>query len=208
MIDAMPSVYERVLGDRMQELDPGLRAYFGELPAGATGHGEGVYEVAGSRHRWLVPVLAWLATREVLFPEYGHGIPFEVENRPTPDGRLSARRTFAFPRRIRIMTDEMRVVDGMLRDRLGRRGGLEVELALDVREGALHMRSGRLGLHLGPLRIPLPRVARVTLVERAAGDRQHVDVRITAPVLGEVFRYAGTFGYRVSSPDPPTGPRP
>jgi hypothetical protein len=187
----MASVYERVLGPRLAELDPRLRAYFGEIPAGAVGRGSGVYEVAGSRHRWLRPVFAWLATREVLFPEYGHGIPFTVENR----GDRTARRTFAFPRRTRVMTDAMGVVDGTLRDRLGRRGGLEVELLLEVRDGGLRMRSRRQWLHLRRVRMRMPGLVGVELTETAGDGVQHVDVRVNAPMLGELFRYTGTFRY-------------
>jgi hypothetical protein len=189
-------VYQRVLGSRFDDLDPGLRAYFGELPEGAVGHGAGVYEVAGSRQRWLSPLLAWLASREVLFPEYGHGIPFTVENR-TDGSLLRAQRTFDFPGRTRVMVDAMAVVDGALRDRVGRRGGLEVELLLDVVDGGLRMRSGRQWLHLGPVRVRMPGLVRVMLSETVDADRQHVDVRMTAPLLGEVFRYAGAFTYAV-----------
>jgi hypothetical protein len=188
---SVPSVYERVLGDRMAQLDPVLQRYFGELPPGGVGRGEGVYEIAGSRLRWARPVLAWLAWRQVLFPEFGRGIPFTVENR----GDRTAHRTFAFSRVTRVMVDEMSVVDGALHDRLGRRGGLEVELLLDVADGGLRMRSRRQWLHLGPLRVRMPGLVRVTLTESAAGDRQRVDVRMTAPVLGEVFRYVGEFTY-------------
>jgi hypothetical protein len=187
------SVYERVLGERITELDPALRAYVGEIPAGSVGRGAGIYDVAGSRHRWLAPVLAWLAAREVLFPEYGRDIPFTVENR----GDRTARRTFDFPRRTRVMTDAMTVVDGRLHDRLGRRGGLEVELLLEATRGELQMRSGRQWLHLGPLRLRMPGLVRVELTEAAHGTGQRVDVRMRAPLLGEVFRYAGTFHYRV-----------
>lgn len=189
----MASVYERVLGARVAELDPQLRAYVGEIPPGAVGRGTGVYEVAGSRHRWLRPAFAWLATREVLFPEYGHGIPFTIENR----GDRTALRTFAFERRTRVMSDVMAVVDGTLRDRLGRRGGLEVELLLEVRGGGLRMRSRRQWLHLGPLRVRMPGLVRVELSETACDGSQYVDVRLTAPVLGELFRYAGTFDYAI-----------
>lgn len=200
----MASVYERVLASRIDELDPGLRAYFGPIPDGSVGRGEGVYEVAGSRRRWLRPVFAWLASREVLFPEYGRGIPFTVENR----GDRTARRTFSFPGRERLMIDAMSVVDGALHDRLGRRGGLEVELALDAVDGGLRMRSRRQWLHLGPLRFRIPGLVRVELAETAHGGRQHVDVRMTAPLLGEVFRYAGSFTYAVSSPGRTSAPRP
>lgn len=199
----MPSVYELMLGDRFEQLDPQLRRYFGRPPACAVGRGAGAYEVAGSRHRWLWPVLAWMAWRRVLFPEYGRDIPFQIVNTTHPDGTLSAQREFTFPRRTRIMVDTMSVVDGTLRDRLGRRGGLEVEFALDVVEGGLRMHSRRQWLHLGPVRVRMPRLVRVTLAETAEGGRpgagtQRVDVRMTAPVLGEVFRYTGSFTYVIA----------
>ena len=149
-----------------------------------------------------------MAWRRVLFPEYGHGIPFTIVNTTQADGTLSARRSFAFPRRTRVMEDSMSVVDGALHDRLGRRGGLEVEFELEVADGGLRMRSRRQWLHLGPMRFRMPGLVRVTLAETAVGGLQRVDVRMTAPVLGEVFRYAGAFGYELSSSDPPTGPRP
>ncbi|WP_259457179.1 hypothetical protein [Microbacterium sp. AG790] len=38
-----PSVYQAVLGARFTELDPRLRAYFGPIPAGTVGTGEGTF---------------------------------------------------------------------------------------------------------------------------------------------------------------------
>jgi hypothetical protein len=198
------SVYERVLGDRFGDLGPLLRRYFAS-PPGGVGRGAGVYEIAGSQHRWLRPVLAWLAWRRVLFPELGRDIPFTVVNTAHADGSLSARREFGFPRVTRVMEDTMSVVGGALHDRLGRRGGLEVEFALDVIDGGLRMRSRRQWLHLGAARFRMPGLVRVTLAETAGaeapgggrGETQRVDVRMTAPLLGEVFRYAGSFTYSV-----------
>ncbi|MET0304463.1 MAG: DUF4166 domain-containing protein [Microbacteriaceae bacterium] len=193
------SVYQRVLGDRFGELDEKLQVYFGMPPAGTVGAGSGMYDEAGSRLRWLRPVWAWLAWRRVLFPEHGRDVPFSVVNTPDARGGLRARRTFEFPRRRRVMVDRMSVVetaDGpALHDRLGRRGGLEVRLRLDVVDGGLTMLSERLWLRVAALRVPLPRIARVTLTERTDGDRQRVDVRIHLPLLGEVFVYRGTFTY-------------
>ena len=191
------SVYQRILAERFTELDPRLRDYFGRPPSGTAGVGVGHYEVAGSRHRWLRPVWAFLAGRRVLFSEYGRDIPFRVVNTTHADGSLSAVRVFEFGDRRRIMEDRMAVVDGTLRDRLGRRGGLEVELALDVVDGGLRMTSRRQWLRAGRARFRIPGVVRVSLDERAEGARQRVDVRLTAPLLGEVFRYAGAFDYRV-----------
>ena len=79
---------------------------------------------------------------------------------------------------------------------LGRRRGLEVRLRLTVTDGLLRIRSDRQWLHLGRARIPLPRFATVTVAESWTDGSQHVDVRLRSPLLGEWFRYAGSFSYR------------
>lgn len=191
------SVYQRVLGDHFEALHPELRAYFSLPPADSVGRGSGVFEVAGSRLRWLAPVFSFLAWRRILFPEYGRGVPFTVTNIPGPGDGLSARREFHFPSRDRIMQDTMHVVDGRLHDFLGRRGGLEVRLTLAVIDGGLRMESDGVWLHLGALRLPLPALlaARVALDESWVAGSQRVDVRMRHPLFGEIFRYAGTFTY-------------
>lgn len=229
------SVYEAVLGDDFARLDAQLQRYFGLIPAGHEGRGRGVYAWAGSRYRLLRPVLSWLAWRHILFPERGRNVPFTVVNRPEGAEVLSARREFEFSHVTRVMEDTMSVVRTAgarprLVDRLGRRRGLEVELELSVDDGGLRMRSTRLALLLrvprlptrgarevrgadtaSPtrhLRIPVPRIVTMTLDERAhpEGDgRQCVDVRLRAPLLGDVFRYLGEFEYGivpVSTPEP------
>lgn len=196
------SVYQRVLGDRFDMLDPQLQSYFGPLPRDRVGVGRGTYDVAGSRWRIFRPVLAWLAWRHVLFPEYGRRVPFTVANDSDASGTLSARREFHFPRRVRVMEDTMTVRDGVLVDRLGKRRGLEVDLQLSVRGGGLRMTSTRLGLRIAGRRVPLPRVVSVSLSERSDPvhpGRQLVDVVLAAPLLGEVFRYAGSFTYRLET---------
>lgn len=191
------SVWERAFGDRLADLSPGLRTYFSLPPEGMTGHGAGVYEVAGSRLRWLWPALAFLAWRRILFPEFGHDVPFTVVNTPTPEGTLRAVRTFEFPGRTRTMVDEMRIVDGHLHDFLGRRGGLEACLAATVDDGMLRLTTERLWLHLGPARVPLPNVARMALTERTLHAGQHVDVTLSTPFVGEWFVYRGAFTYEL-----------
>lgn len=192
------SPYQLVLGERFGALDPALQRYFSAIPAGSVGVGHGVYEQAGSRHWVLRPLLAWLAWRRILFPEFARDVPFTVINTPGGLGKLSATRTFDFPGRRRLMQDSMSVSGGVLIDRLGRRGGLEAELHLEIVDGGLRMHSGRFRLRLGAVWVPLPRVAKLTLDERTDrvdASRQRVDVRINAPLLGEVFRYAGSFSY-------------
>jgi hypothetical protein len=188
------SVYQRVLGGQIKSLAPELRAYFSGRHG--VGVGTGVFEVAGSRRRFLRPALAWLAWRRILFPEYGCDVPFDITNTPTEDGGLEAVRTFHFASRDRPLEDTMRVVDGRLHDFLGKRRGFEVRMTLTITNGLLEMRSDRQWLHLRRLRVRLPRFATVTVSESWLDGRQHVDVRLRSPILGEWFRYAGSFSYQ------------
>ncbi|CAO1653916.1 DUF4166 domain-containing protein [Salinibacterium sp. NYA9b] len=187
------SVYRRVLGAELDELAPELRPYFDG--GSRVGVGSGVFDVAGSPLRILKPVLAFMAWQRILFPEYARNVPFGVINTPTADGDLGAVRTFHFPGRDRALQDEMRVVDGRLHDFLGRRGGFEVRLELTVTDGRMRLRSDRQWLHLAGLRLRIPALATVTVDESWADGRQHVDVRLHTPLLGDWFRYVGYFAY-------------
>jgi len=195
---ATTSVYQRVLGDEFTSLSPELRTYFSLPEAGTVGRGEGVYEVAGSRKRWLRPVFSYLASRHILFPEFGRDVPFTVTNVPGPGDGLSSGREFIFPGQTRLVEDTMHVVNGRLHDFIGRARGLEVRFALRVRDGGLVMVSDASWLHLGPLRLPLPALfsARVVLNEWWDGDAQRVSVHLHNPLLGDIFEYVGRFTYR------------
>ena len=190
-----PSVWERVLRAQFDDLDPRLRPYFAATPDGFAGEGRGTFDTAGSRVRVLRPLLAWMARHEILFPEIEADVPFTIVNTPSADGSLGAVRTFRFTRGDRIVSDRISVVDGRLVDRIGRGGRLEVVLGVQARTGGMRLRSQGLAVHVAGRRIPLPPVVRVTVDERFAEGLQHVDVRLRSPLIGEVFRYAGTFTY-------------
>lgn len=192
------SVYERVLGDNFGALDPQLQRYFGPIPEGSVGVGSGRYRVAGLRARALRPLFAVLARAGIAFAEYGTDVPFTVRNLPHPDGALSAVRTFEFASGTRTMRDAMRVDGSRLVDRIGARGEVEVVLAVVVARGQLRMRSERLALRVFGMRVPLPPVVRVVLTEQALpGGAQRVDLRMSAPVIGEIYGYSGDFTYEV-----------
>ena len=193
-------MYERVLGERFADLEPQLRTYFGGIPEGFEGVGRGCFEQAGLRRRALRPLFAAAGSRGIAFAEHAADVPFMVRNVAAADGSLHAVRTFVFPGAIREMSDCMRVVDGRLVDRIGRRGGIEVEFGASVADGRLTLTSRRLWLRISGLRVPLPRLATVVLDERTlSGEErtQHVRVCVSVPGLGEVYGYAGAFTYEL-----------
>ena len=181
----MPSPYEAVLD--LDELDPRLRAYFGEIPAGSVGVGRGVFDVVGTPKRWLWPVLWVLGRQGVVFAAWSRDVPFTVVNRPDA-GALRGIRTFHFARGDRSMVDS---ISPQLVDSLGTHGQYRATLSGAVVAGALHLWSA--SLRYRGIRVP----GRVDIVERSDGDLQHVAVTITAPVVGRVYEYSGYFSYEI-----------
>ena len=192
------SPWERALGSRIAELDPALRSYFGAIPLGSVGRGEGVFDAVGTPRRWLWPVIGILALDGIVFPVWAHNVPFTVTNRPTTQGTVQARRVFHFPGGDATMTDEIGTTSAGLTDRLGEHGLVSATLEASVVNRRLVLRSTGVTLRLGAVRVPLGVLSpRVTLVERTDGDRQHVSLRLSLPVIGTVYEYAGRFSYRV-----------
>jgi hypothetical protein len=191
------SPWRLALGDAVDRLDPGLRDYVAVIPAGSVGRGVGVFDVVGTPRRWLWPVLAVLGRAAIAFPVWERHVPFEVENRPTAGG-VAAIRRFRFRSGDREMHDEIRVADGHLVDRLGRRGRLEARMRASVVDGRLELRSDRVAIRIGGLRLPIPLAPRFRLVERRLDDgRQRVEFELRAPLLGRIYEYAGEFRYRL-----------
>ena len=192
------SPWQRVLGARMAGLDAGLRAYFGAIPEGYVGRGQGVFDVVGTPRRWLWPAFGMLARDGVVFPVWEHAVQFTVVNRPTPRGTVSATRVFRFAGGERTMTDEIGVTKAGLTDRLGRHGLVSARFDADVVNGRLVLSSTGADLRLGPVRVPLGVLApRVSLVERTDGNRQHVSLRMALPLIGTIYEYSGTFTYAI-----------
>jgi hypothetical protein len=195
---APTSVYQRVLGDQFDALEPHLRDYLGQPAEATVGFGQGTFEVAGSRKRWLRPLFAAMAPKRILFPEFGREVPFTITTVPGPGEGLSAGREFHFPKTVRQIEDTMHVIDGELHDFMGRSRALEVKLRASVVDGGLSMISGATWLHVGRLRVPLPALfgARVVLTQRWTGEAHRIEVHVSNPLLGDIFEYAGHFTHR------------
>jgi hypothetical protein len=200
---AAESPYERVLGERIFQLHPGLQAYFRGIPAGYRGVGTGMFSTVGTSRRWLWPALWVLARQGVLFPVWERDVPFTVVNRgirgSSGQVAVTAVRTFRLPSGDRHMMDAVTASASGLTDYLGIRRRYRARFEVSVVGGALAMTStavavrfGRLWLRVPPLIAPI-----VTLSERYddAAGRQHVEVITSVRGLGRVYEYAGSFEY-------------
>jgi hypothetical protein len=190
------SPWELALRDRLRHLDPALADYFSTIPAGSVGRGTGTFDAVGTPRRWLWPVFAVLGRAAVAFPVWEQKVPFEVVNVPG-DGAVRATLAFGFRRGERVMRHEIRMTSRGLVDRLGTHGRLEASLIAEPVDGRLVLQSTGVRLRLGRMGIPIPFAPRIHLVERRDGDRQRVEFAMTAPLVGRIYEYAGSFGYRI-----------
>ena len=200
------SPYARALGDRIHELHPALRTYFQAIPDGGVGVGEGVLRRIGTPRRWLWPFLRPLERRGVIAACWESDVPFRVENR-TIATRAIGEREFHLARGAWTMRDAVALTGhGRVVDELGEPGLIVACFEIDVQGGALALTSRAVGVRLGRLRIRVPRLLSpvVRLTERFddVTGRQHVDLTITAPVIGRAYEYNGDFTYRIEERTP------
>jgi len=199
------SPYELALGTSFTELHPRLRTYFSAIPPEMEGYGEGVFSVVGTPHRWLWPVLWMLGRQGVLFPGWHQDVPFVVLNEPAVDEHgntsVNAHRTFRFAHGSRTMVDAIAFDGHTLIDQLGTARRYVATFVSRIEAGALTLQSSTFAIRAGKRRITVPRLiaTRVSLTERfdEADGRQHVTVTVTAPVIGQLYVYTGSFEYRL-----------
>ncbi|TWT74462.1 hypothetical protein Pla123a_32850 [Posidoniimonas polymericola] len=166
--------------------------------------GRGVMEEVWHGRWYTVPFLFLGATRRILFPETGRGIPFEIRNYAYLDdlGRetVTWKRVFEFPRRTRDF-DEYFVYSE-------RQGGpvlyagthqhLSVDLVFEAAtDGSLVVTTTRQQVHVGPFSIPFPRFFSGDAWVRESFDEERqcflVDVAISNRFWGRILGYRGWF---------------
>ncbi|WP_309128971.1 DUF4166 domain-containing protein [Microbacterium sp.] len=209
MPDTAPSPYLRALGTGRAGLHPNLSTYFEAVPPGGIGIGEGVFQRAGTRRRWLWPVYRMLQARGAVLAGWHEDVPFTVRNR-TVDGSAVARRTFHLPEGDWVMRDVVSArANGTVVDQLGEPQMVAAAFRVRVEAGALLLRSTAVGIRVGRLRIRMPKAISPVIRLRESFDdatrRQRVELSVDVPLLGRVYEYDGTFAYRVEQSADGTG---
>lgn len=195
------SAYATALGAKARGLDPVLQRYFGPIPPGHVGVGHGTFDRVGTPRKWLWPVIYLLQRRNIVWAGWQQDVPFRIVNRQVGAAR-TGQREFLLPSGTWTMHDSVSSgPDSSVIDILGKPGFLAARFAVSVQDGGLHMTSTHIGLRVGTRTVTLPRFLAPTVnlteeYDRASG-RQRVSVVITAPVVGRVYEYGGTFTYQV-----------
>ncbi len=212
----MSSIFQQALGLDFDRLHPRLQQRFGF----ASGHhtaciGTGTMDRVWRGRTGLGPLLHLGATRNLLFPEAGAGIPFTIENYAYRDS--FGRETLTFVRTFDVAPGRRRRFDatmvlspdrGTIIDYLGTHQHVAADLHLRVDAvGGLIIRSGGFRLYEGRLGMRMPtRLAAQALVRESFDDEAgcfRISVEVTNPLVGPVFGYHGRFTARF--PDVPEG---
>ncbi|WP_135303525.1 DUF4166 domain-containing protein [Haloarcula amylovorans] len=196
----MTGVYERALGEATADLHPKVRERYSIGPDDGVTVGTGRMDISRGTH--VLPALYAMTSRDMLFPEAGHGVPFSVTTVGYRlDGReaMTTHRTFEFDETRRHF-DSVTVWDAegeRLLDFLGRGGLVATELHPRVEAGSLVVEAGRQWLHTGDryLRLPGSLAAGVEVRDRydESDERYHVLATVENVLAGHILSYRGAF---------------
>lgn len=199
-------VFERALGADFARLHPQLQRRFGVgVAAGYGCVGRGVMSEVRRGPWWTLPFLAIGTMRNIMFPERGTEIPFQIDNHAYIDSL--GRETVTFVRTMTVRPGRRRRFDATMiyseaRERivdyLGTHQHLAVDLELAVTDdGALRLTSGAQRFYEGPLafRFPMLFSGRAHLTERFDDERECfvIDLEVRNDLLGFLFGYRGAF---------------
>ncbi|WP_322627940.1 DUF4166 domain-containing protein [Halothiobacillus sp.] len=186
----MSSLMQRALGEDWDKLPPALQTHYQFGVTTDTGHMDIEYP------RFMQGYLSVLRVFGALVNRRGHHLPTVVEKKNIGE-RQYWRRTITYPDGKTVCFNSFWISagDNHLIEFVNPVLGLQ--MAVHVQDGALHYRGVRFIVKLGPLRLPIPEwlVLGHTSIEEKAVDDTHftMDFRLTHPLLGQVFRYAGVF---------------
>jgi hypothetical protein len=217
----MTSIYRRALGADFDRLHPRVQERFGITSAdGRAAIGRGTMDRVWHGRFYTLPFLYVGTWRNIMLPEHGQDVPFEIQNWAYRDtlGRETVTwlRTFHTrrPRRFdayMIYSEER----GRIVDYLGTHQHLAVDLALSVdSRGGLRLRSGEQRFYEGPVSFRFPPffsgVADVCEWFDDSVGRYRIEVEVTNRTWGPLFGYRGSFDveWRDATNGPPPSARP
>jgi hypothetical protein len=179
------TILGRLLGSTIDDLPPAVRRFHASTED-VVGHGTFSVEQARSRAGRLVSRAMHMPRAEGETP-VALSITRRVQATDRP-GVEHWRRTFNDE-----VTASNQTIDG--RHLLERIGRLEVRFAVDVECRRLRFRQVGTLLRIGPVRLRVPRSMSPVIAASvgAVGEHLDVSVRISVPLLGPIFNYAGQF---------------
>lgn len=186
----MSSLMQGALGAQFEQLPPALKGHYRAGNTLERGHLDIEYP------RWMQPFLTFLRLLGALVNRSGPKVPTQVEKFDSPSGQRW-RRTISFPDG-KVVYFNSRWVPGQ-GNRLIEYVNpiLGLEMAVHVANGKLYYEGVRFVVKLGSLLISIPEWLLLghTTIEEQGVDERHfaMDFRLTHPLFGQIFRYAGTF---------------
>jgi hypothetical protein len=186
----MKSLMHGALGAQFELLPPALQAHYKAGVTRETGHMDIEYP------RWMQPFLTLLRSFGALVNRAGPQVPTLVE-KCDEGAQQRWRRTMNYSdgKVIYFNSTWVAGVGNRLIEYVNPFLGLE--MAMHVDNGKLYFEGVNFVVKLGHLLVPIPEwllLGHTTIVEEAV-DSNHIamDFRVTHPLLGQIFRYAGQF---------------
>jgi hypothetical protein len=199
-------IFARALGEDFARLHPQMQRRFGVgVAAGYGCVGRGVMTEVRRGPWWTLPFLATGTLRNIMFPDQGRDVPFQIDNHAYVDG--FGRETVTFVRTMAIGPGRRRRFDATMIyserrrrivDYLGTHQHLAVDLDLEVTDdGGLRLTSGAQRFYEGPVafRFPMLFSGRAHLTEHFDEERgcYVIDLEVRNDLLGFLFGYRGVF---------------
>lgn len=193
----MTSLMQLALGGDWEKLPESLKIHYQLGPNVDIGYLDVSFPGWMKPYLWLLHLLGALLTRS------GRKLPTRVA-KDVITGRQNWRRTIVFPDGETAIFNSFWVSSGGNRLIEFVNPVMGLEMAVGVEGDELRYKGLRYVLKLGRLVISLPEwliLGHTTIVERGLSTGSfEMDFRLTHPLLGEVFRYAGIFETRSLGP--------
>lgn len=186
----MKSLMQCALGEDWDKLPSALQAHYRFGKTIDRGHMDIEYP------SFMQPYLSVLRIVGALINRSGRQVPTVVEKSVVGE-RQYWRRTITYPDGKVVHFNSFWVAAGGNQMIEFVNPVLGLQMAVHIEDGKLHYQGARFVVKLGRLLLPIPEwmvLGHTTITERAI-DETHfaMDFRLTHPLFGQVFRYAGTF---------------